>query len=205
MKCGVICASLSLLLGGCCCFPPGPLTPAIAMPEWLDGVERQFDGRSVPGDEAKLRFVIDLAVENVRRGTGGPFGAAIFDSRDDRLIAVGVNSVVPANQSWAHAEMTAFSRAQHKLGTFDLTNCVLVSSCEPCAMCTGATPWCGVEALLYAASGDEARAVGFDEGDKLPEWAQSLEKRGVRVVGPMLEEDAREPFRLYQEKDGKIY
>ena len=62
-----------------------------------------------------------------------------------------------------------------------------------------------VRKLIYGAPGDAARATGFDEGDKTPDWRGSLEKRGVRVVGPMLEKDAETPFRLYRETSGTIY
>lgn len=160
------------------------------MPEWLREIEAENLGRVFAGDEEKLRFAIRLAEENVRRGTGGPFGAAIFSLADERLIAVGVNRVVPAKQSWAHAEMTAYAHAQNRLGSHDLKGCAIASSCEPCAMCTGATSWSG---------------VGFDEGDKPADWRGALEKRGVRVVGPLLKDAAGTPFRLYREKGGEIY
>ena len=97
--------------------PNNILTPSITMPKWLMEIEQAYLGRQMLGDETKLMFAIELATENVRQQTGGPFGAAIFDIRTDELVAVGVNSVVPANQSWAHAEMTAFSHAQARLGT----------------------------------------------------------------------------------------
>ena len=83
------------------------LTPGIPMPPWLREMESAFADRLLSGDEEKMRFVIEIALENVRHETGGPFAAAIFDLASDRLTAVGVNSVVPACQSWAHAEMTA--------------------------------------------------------------------------------------------------
>lgn len=187
------------------CRGAAPLAKALAMPEWLREIEAENLGRVFAGDEEKLRFAIRLAEENVRRGTGGPFGAAIFSLADERLIAVGVNRVVPAKQSWAHAEMTAYAHAQNRLGSHDLKGCAIASSCEPCAMCTGATPWSGVEKLIYGASGDAARGVGFDEGDKPADWRGALEKRGVRVVGPLLEDAAGTPFRLYREKGGEIY
>ncbi|MGN0860724.1 MAG: nucleoside deaminase [Candidatus Spyradosoma sp.] len=185
--------------------PREPLVRAVEMPDWLREIEAEHLGKVFGSDEERLRFAIRLAEENVRRGTGGPFGAAIFGAEDGRLVAVGVNRVVPANQSWAHAEMTAFARAQNRLKNYSLKDCVLASSCEPCAMCTGATPWSGVRKLIYGAPGDAARATGFDEGDKTPDWRGSLEKRGVRVVGPMLEKDAETPFRLYRETSGTIY
>ena len=182
-----------------------PLVRAVEMPDWLSEIEAEHLGKVFGSDEAQLRFAIRLAEENVRRGTGGPFGAAIFDAEDGRLVAVGVNRVVPANQSWAHAEMTAFARAQNRRENYSLSGCVLASSCEPCAMCTGATPWSGVRKLIYGASGDAARAIGFDEGDKPSDWRGALERRGVRVVGPLLEKDADAPFRLYRATTGTIY
>ena len=181
------------------------LTPAIPMPPWLQEVEKEKIGTAMVSDEEKLRFVIDLACKNVQRETGGPFAAAIFNMNDGRLIAAGVNSVVPAGQSSAHAEMTAFSNAQQKLGTLRLKGCMLAASCEPCAMCFGATPWSGVEALLYGAAGTEARAIGFDEGDKPHDWEDSLRRRGISVNGPLLPEESKKPFMLYKKLNGKIY
>lgn len=185
--------------------PDNILTPAILLPEWLKKIEQAYLGKQMPGDETKMLFAIELARENVKHQTGGPFGAAIFNIRTDELVAVGVNSVVPANQSWAHAEMTAFSHAQARLGTYDLKGYLLATSCEPCAMCFGATPWSGVEKLIYGAEGDAARKVGFDEGDKVTDWQNALEKRGICVVGPLLKEKANEPFELYRSMSGIVY
>lgn len=181
------------------------LVSTIAMPDWLKDIEESNLNKPMRGDEAKMRFVINLALENVRQKTGGPFGAAIFDIETDCLIAAGINCVVPANQSWAHAEMTAFARAQNKLKTYDLKRYLLVTSCEPCAMCYGATPWSGVKQLIYGANGDMARAVNFDEGDKIVDWVKSLEKRGISVRGPMCLDEAIKPFNLYKELSGIIY
>lgn len=185
--------------------PDNILTPAILLPEWLKEIEQAYLGKQMTGDETKMLFAIELARENVKHQTGGPFGAAIFNIRTDELVAVGVNSVVPANQSWAHAEMTAFSHAQARLGTYDLKGYLLATSCEPCAMCFGATPWSGVEKLIYGAEGDAARKVGFDEGDKVTDWQNALEKRGICVVGPLLKEKANEPFELYHSMSGIVY
>ena len=184
--------------------PESIMTPAVKMPEWLYRVESEHLNKSMT-DEEKMRFVISLALENVDRGTGGPFGAAIFEIATGKLVAAGVNSVVPANQSWAHAEMTAFARAQMLRQSFALKGCMLVTSCEPCAMCFGATPWSGVEQMLYGAPGDFAREIGFDEGDKVSDWHSALEKRGIKVTGPMLPDEAKVPFTLYHQKTGKIY
>ena len=144
------------ILAGCCSSDQHSgttLVKSIPMPPWLEKVEAENIGRVIAGDKDKIRFVVELAEQNVRHETGGPFAAAIFESGTDRLIAVGVNVVVPAKQSWAHAEMTAFARAQNKLNNASLKGCVLASSCEPCAMCNGATLWSGVEKLIYGATG----------------------------------------------------
>ena len=175
------------------------------MPPWLEKLEAENVGRVIAGDEAKIRFVVDLAEQNVRHETGGPFAAAIFESGTDRLIAVGVNVVVPAKQSWAHAEMTAFAHAQNKLNNASLKGCVLASSCEPCAMCSGATLWSGVEKLIYGAPRKAAEEIGFDEGYKGRFWRSETKHRGIQVIGPLLGKEAFKPFELYRQKNGKIY
>lgn len=174
------------------------------MPTWLQEAEDTARQTRLTGSREQLRFTIDLAVQNVRHGTGGPFAAAIFKAESGQLVAAGVNCVVPSAQSWAHAEMIAFARAQNVLGTHNLSGCVLVTSCEPCAMCYGATPWSGVEAVIYGAPGDFAREVGFDEGDKPADWEQALNRRGIRTLGPMEREAARKPFDLFAQQ-GTLY
>lgn len=181
------------------------LTPAIPMPPWAEAFERANLGKPFPSNEDKLRFAIQLATENVKHHTGGPFGAAIFDLASHTLIAIGINSVVPANQSWAHAEMTAYARAQHRLQTYALKGCTIATSCEPCAMCCGATPWSGVEQMLYAATKQDAENAGFDEGDKGDNWVKSFNRRKIEVIGPLLSEEAKYPFSLYLQNEGKIY
>ncbi|MBQ9337248.1 MAG: alpha/beta fold hydrolase [Lentisphaeria bacterium] len=184
---------------------PSLLVNAIPMPQWLVEREKACQDRPLPGDEAKIRLVVELAVENVRRGTGGPFAAAIFDIETDRLVAFGVNVVVPSNQSWAHAEMTAFARAQNLRNSHSLKGCMLVTSCEPCAMCSGATPWSGVEKMVYGAPRTMAEKVGFDEGYKGWFWSPAFKKRGILVVGPLLGQEANAPFELYKQNNGEIY
>ena len=120
-----------------------------------------------------MNFVIDLSRQNIERATGGPFGAAVFDA-DGRLVAPGVNMVIPQNCSILHAEMVAMALAQKVLGRFDLSDggCQtfsLFTSTEPCAMCFGAIPWSGVRRLVCGAARKDAEAVGFDEGSEAGE------------------------------------
>lgn len=187
-------------------YTPRPtLIPAVLVPQWLSQLEKPYIGAAMPDDNDKMKFVVNLACENVMHGTGGPFAAAIFDMENHTLLATGVNVVVPAHQSSAHAEMTAYSRAQNILRTHDLRGYMLVTSCEPCAMCYGATPWSGVQKMIYGATKAMAENAGFDEGDKGEAWKESLAKRGIEVIGPLLGEDANTPFMLYRQNSGVIY
>ena len=179
----------------------------IKLPAWVESwVREQPSGLS--GSEAGMAFAIALARENVRRGTGGPFGAAVIDSADGELISVGVNLVTSSGISLAHAEMVAISLAQHKLESWNLANegsFTLVTTCEPCAMCFGAVPWSGVRKLVCGADKSDAQAAGFDEGDKPLNWEQSLREREIEVETGVLREDAATIFRLYREAGGVIY
>ena len=136
--------AVMFLLSGCCSSDHHSgqvLVKSISMPPWLEKLEAENVGRVIKGDEAKIRFVVELAEMNVRHETGGPFAAAIFESGTDRLVAVGVNVVVPSKQSWAHAEMTAFAHAQNKLDKASLKGCVWQAAVNRvrCAM----APPCG--------------------------------------------------------------
>lgn len=157
-----------------------------------------------------MRLVIELARRNVAEGTGGPFGAAVFDLDSHKLIAPGINLVVASGYSWAHAEMVAYTIAQQVLGNHDLGSkgmprCELVTSVEPCAMCFGATPWSGVRQLICGARDDDARAIGFDEGPKVDDWAAALESRGIKVVADNLREEASQVLKDYAAQGGPIY
>ena len=159
--------------------------------------------------EDRMRFVIALARENVERQTGGPFGAAVFDSKGT-LVAPGINIVVTNNCSILHAEMIAIAMAQKKLGRYDLGNggtdaYELVTSAEPCAMCFGAIPWSGVQRLVCGAQDEDARRIGFDEGPKLSDWQDALENRGIRVACDVLRKEAVEVLDLYVRLGGPIY
>lgn len=163
-----------------------------------------------PTLEDRMRLVVELSRRNVLRGTGGPFGAAIFERESGRLVAPGVNMVVNSGCSVYHAEMVAIMIAQGVIGTFDLGGAglpdhELVTSTEPCAMCLGATPWSGVRRLVCAARDEDARAVGFDEGSKMDEWAPALEERGITVMRDVLREDAVSVLQGYAEQGGEVY
>jgi len=179
----------------------------LELPAWVEELDLE---REYPTQEERMRLVVELSRLNVERGTGGPFGAAVFDLSTNRLVAPGMNLVVPSNCSVAHAEMVAIMVAQQVVGDFDLGGdgkpaYELLASTEPCAMCFGATPWSGVRRLVCGARDEDARAVGFDEGAKLPEWAVALEERGISVERDVLREEAAAVLRNYGESGGRIY
>src|SRR4029078_4201259 len=123
----------------------------VDLPAWAEALDHP--GALYPDDEVRMRFAIDLSRQNVDRGTGGPFGAAIFESDEGKLVALGVNSVVRLNQSSLRAEMVAYSRAEARVGSYTLAapglpRHTLYTSCEPCAMCLGAALWSGVHRLV---------------------------------------------------------
>lgn len=187
--------------------------------------------------------------------SGGPFGAAIFERHyycenvatecDDvdkstsspasssycTLVSIGMNRVVPLNNSTCHGEMVAIQLAQKKMGSFTLNMMTssededaggentnegknkqqprqrqfeLFTSCEPCAMCLGATLWSGVSRIVCAATKDDAQEIGFDEGPVYESSYSHLENCGVRVTRGVMREEAQRVLRRYAET-GLIY
>jgi tRNA(Arg) A34 adenosine deaminase TadA len=161
-------------------------------------------------DEERMRLAIAVSSENVEHDTGGPFGAAIFESESGRLVAVGMNSVVRLNNCTLHGEMVAFMMAQARVGSFTLNAPQLpahelVTSCEPCAMCLGATLWSGVRRLVYGAGREDAARLRFDEGPVFPESYRYLEERGIAIVRNVLRDEAVAVLDRYRAKSGTIY
>ena len=179
----------------------------IALPPWVAEVVEWT--RPYPDDDTRMRLAITLAAENVRRGTGGPFGAVIVEEETGRLLSIGVNRVVPENNSILHAEVIAFMMAQRRVGSYTLgapglPAHTLVSSCEPCAMCLGATLWSGVRRLVCGATREDAMGARFDEGPVFPESYRYLEQRGITIVHGVLREEARAVLERYA-AEGEIY
>ncbi|MCB2211581.1 nucleoside deaminase [bacterium] len=177
---------------------------SLDLPDWLPDELASFP---VLADQtARIDAVNRLASRNVREQTGGPF-AALVVNREGVILSAGVNLVTTSGISSAHAEVVALGLAHRKLGTWDLSShdLELVSSCEPCAMCTGAVLWSGVRSLVYSASGEDARRIGFDEGDKTTDWADGLRRRGIAVTGPVQRDQGARVFEHYLNAGGKVY
>lgn len=183
--------------------------PVLSLPPWLR--QMNSERRRFANLAEAMDFVLDAAEYNCDAsrdgGAGGPFGAAVLDGGLN-LVAVGVNRVVPARASIYHAEMVAILLAQRQLGSHDLAahgEHILVTSCAPCAMCLGAIPFAGVRRLICGARGDDAEAIGFDEGDKPGLWADRLRARGIAVEEDLCRERAVAVFAGYRAAGGVIY
>jgi tRNA(Arg) A34 adenosine deaminase TadA len=180
----------------------------VEYPDWVDSVV-QWD-RIYSSDHNRMRLAIDVSRANVEHATGGPFGAAIFESQSGRVVAVGMNSVVRLNNCTLHGEMMAFMMAQQRVGSFSLNGPglpahELFTSCEPCAMCLGGALWSGVQRVVYGAGREDASRLNFEEGPVFPESYQYLEDRGIRIVGKVLRDEARAVLELYRARSGTIY
>ena len=184
-------------------------TVEIQVPDWIDCL--LVDPEKTYATVAdRMDLVVDLARRNVDAGTGGPFGAAVFEMQTGRLIAPGVNGVIPASCSVAHAEVMAIMVAQKVIGRYDLGGAglppmELVASTEPCAMCLGAVIWSGVRRLVCGARDEDARDIGFDEGPKPHLWPAALEKRGIAVLQDLGRRAAVDVLRDYVRRGGFVY
>ena len=111
--------------------------------------------------EEHMREAIKLATEGMHRGRGGPFGCVVV--RRGKIVARGNNRVTSTNDPTAHAEVTAIREACKALNTFQLDDCELYTSCEPCPMCLAAIYWARIPTIYYGNTRGDAAAIGFDD------------------------------------------
>ena len=188
-----------------------PVSLELTLPEWAAAGIAAYAQQGLERLEDRMRLVISIARANFEQNTGGPFGAAVFEQASGRLVAIGVNRVVPMRCSSAHAEVMALSLAQQAVGHHDLggpgqpAHQLVVNWC-PCAMCCGAVVWSGVRSLVIAGSGPELEEItGFDEGPIHPTWAAELTRRGVEVVDGLLRDEACQMFRDFARSGRPVY
>ncbi|PWK88531.1 nucleoside deaminase [Fulvimonas soli] len=173
----------------------------LTLPPWIGEVADER--RRYLTDEERVGLAIALARENVARGHGGPFGAAVFN-QDGRLVSAGVNRVVPQACSVAHAEMMAYMAAQQRLAAHRLNEAggryALATSAQPCCQCYGATVWAGIDELLIGARAEDVgELTDFDEGPLPADWTGELERRGIAVRRDILRAQARAVLAAYGE------
>lgn len=150
---------------------------------------------------AFMRRAIELAQNGVDTNQGGPFGCVI--AKDGRIVGEGCNEVTSSNDPTAHAEVVAIRAACRNLDSFQLSGCVVYTSCEPCPMCLGAIYWARPAAIFFAGTRDDAAAAGFDDELFYSELEKPNEERQLKMQN-LLREDAQKVFRRWNEKPDKV-
>lgn len=177
-----------------------PLQIHLTLPPWIGDIADV--NRRYQSDAERVGLAIELARRNVAEKSGGPFGAAVFNTHSGRLVAVGVNRVVPQSCSVAHAEILAIMIAQQRLSRHRINadggHFVLATSAQPCCQCYGATVWAGIDELLIGArSTDVEELTEFDEGPLPEDWIGELDRRGIAVRRDILRDAARAVLATY--------
>ena len=152
-------------------------------------------------DNYYIEQAINLAVENVKSGKGGPFGAVIV--KDGKIIATGTNSVTSENDPTAHAEVKAIRNACEKLNSYQLDDCEIYSSCEPCPMCLGAIYWARPKKLVFAATKEDAATAGFDDSYIYKEFDLKPNHRHLKTI-TVKSENKTKPFDIWNDSQAKI-
>ena len=137
-------------------------------------------------EEKHMREAIRLSLENVTSGNGGPFGAVIV--KDGKIIATGANEVTSSNDPTAHAEVVAIRNACKSLGSFQLDDCEIYCSCEPCTMCLGAIYWARPAKIYYANTKKDAAAINFDDDFIYQEIELPVNNRKLPTIQILREE-----------------
>lgn len=150
--------------------------------------------------EELMRRAIAVSENSVRNG-GGPFGAVIA-SKDGEIIAEASNSVTIDHDPTAHAEVNCIRKATAKLGTFDLAEYDIYTSCEPCPMCLGAIYWAHLDKIYYANDRKDAAAIGFDDDFIYQELELKNEDRHKKME-LLLPEEAKKAFEMWAESTDK--
>lgn len=148
-----------------------------------------------------LQRSIDIAKENCLSLNGGPFGAVIV--KNGEIIAECGNSVTTTNDPTAHAEVNAIRMACKKLNTFDLSDCEIYASCEPCPMCLAAIYWARIPTLYYAADKHDAKDAGFDDSFIYEEFDKKEKDRSIAIKHIRLNSTST-PFDEWKKMSNKI-
>ncbi|WP_456461174.1 nucleoside deaminase [Lutibacter sp.] len=147
-----------------------------------------------------IRRAVALANEGVNSNCGGPFGAVVV--KDNEIIAEGYNSVTSVNDPTAHAEIVAIRKACKKLGTFQLDDCIIYTSCEPCPMCLGAIYWARPKEVYYACTREDAAAIDFDDQFIYNEIGKNINDRQIKFT-QILQDEALTVFENWKSKTDK--
>jgi guanine deaminase len=148
-----------------------------------------------------MEKAILVSCQMMRANKGGPFGAVIV--RNGKIIATGHNEVTSSNDPTAHAEVVAIRAACKKLKKFQLDDCELYTSCEPCPMCLSAIYWARLKQIYFANSRKDAAAIGFDDDFIYQEIPLPLKKRKIPMK-QLMRKEAKAAFEEWKKKMDKI-
>jgi guanine deaminase len=154
-----------------------------------------------PASNTFMERALALSLENVRAGRGGPFAAVVV--KNGKIIAEAANCVTTTNDPTAHAEMMAIRQACQKLQSFELPDCEIYSSCEPCPMCLGAIYWARPARVYFANSAADAAQAGFDDAFIYEEISVPHAGRKIPMI-QLMHKEALAAFRAWREKSDKI-
>jgi tRNA(Arg) A34 adenosine deaminase TadA len=162
---------------------------------------QQILEREKNNDEKIMKHACDLATENISRG-GGPFGCVITDS-DGNIVSTGANRVTIENDPTLHAEMVAIKNACKEKNTFNLSDCRLYTSCEPCPMCLSAIYWARIKTVFYGNTRNDAANIDFDDSFIYDEINKPIEERQINMTN-IQGEYAKNSFIAWKEYDKRI-
>ena len=148
-----------------------------------------------------MRRAIELSIENVRSGKGGPFAALVV--KDGEILATGTNLVTSGCDPTAHAEVVAIREACRKLREFQLAGCEIYTTCEPCPMCLGAIYWARPARVYFANTASDAAAIGFDDSFIYQQLGVALAERAIPMV-QLMREEALAAFQEWERKSDRI-
>ena len=148
-----------------------------------------------------MEEAIRLSVENVESGNGGPFAALVV--KNGQIISRGINRVTSTNDPTAHAEVVAISEACKTLDTYQLDDCEIYTSCEPCPMCLGAIYWARPRKIYFANTRHDAAQIGFDDSFIYDEISLPVTDRGIETE-QLMRDEALSAFVAWQNKSDRI-
>ena len=148
-----------------------------------------------------MQRAIELSLKNVRSGLGGPFAALVV--RGETVAATGTNQVTQSNDPTAHAEIVAIRGACQSIGDFQLSDCDLYTTCEPCPMCMGAIYWARLARVYYANTRDDAAHIGFDDSFIYDQLVLPLDERKIPMI-PLMREQALTAFDEWERSQTKV-
>jgi tRNA(Arg) A34 adenosine deaminase TadA len=151
--------------------------------------------------EKFMREAIRLSLSKMRANHGGPFGAVVV--RRNKIVGRGWNCVTSTNDPTAHAEVSAIRDACQKLKTFQLDDCELYTSCEPCPMCLAAIYWARLRKVFYANTRKDAARIEFDDDLIYREMSMPIARRQIPMK-QLLRDEALKVFVEWKNKADKI-